>query len=136
MSIVVLPLGEVSIVVSSTHTGFQLISNFIERIGVSSSSGLVLSSVIGISPRSTCRQTFLVVRVAVFQLLTWYMVLWGRCLWLLIVMTSSGVDVVYCGDAVGWVMWLLDLFVIVRVWFVGLWVSSMRLVRVLGCLFG
>jgi len=31
-------------------------------------------------------------------------------LWLSIVTMSSGVDVVCCGDAVGWVMWLLDLF--------------------------
>ena len=34
----------------------------------------------------------------------------GRCLWASIVITSSGVDVTCCGDAVGWVMRLIDHF--------------------------
>ena len=110
MSIDVLPLGVVSLDISSSQAGFQLISNCIERICVSSFAGLVLSSLLGISPRSTCRQSCLAMRVAVFHLLSWYIVLWGRCLWLSIVATSSGVDVVCFGDAVWWVMWLIDLF--------------------------
>jgi hypothetical protein len=46
VSITALPLGVVSIDVSSTKAGFQSISKCIERIGVSSSSGFVLEGVL------------------------------------------------------------------------------------------
>ena len=70
MSIDVLPLGVVNIDVLSTQTGFQSILNCIERIGVSSSSGFVLPSLLGMSPRSKCRQNFVAVSFSVFHLLT------------------------------------------------------------------
>ncbi len=43
-------------------------------------------------------------------LCTRYTVLWRRILWLSIDVTSSGVDVVCWGAAVGPVMWSMDLF--------------------------
>ncbi len=95
---------------SSTHAGFQSTLNGIERIGVSSSSGLVLSSLFGTSPFSTCRESCDAVSVSSFHLWIRYIVLWRRILWLSIVVTSSGVDVVCWGEAVGRVTWSIDLF--------------------------
>jgi hypothetical protein len=110
VSIAALPLGLVSTSDSSTHAGFQSMLNGIDRIGVSSSSGLVLSSLFGTSPFSTCRESCDAVRVSSFHLWIRYIVLWRRILWLSIVVTSSGVDVVCWGEAVGRVTWSIDLF--------------------------
>jgi hypothetical protein len=60
----------------------------------------------------------------------------GEVFMLSIVATSSGVDVVCCGDAVGWVICLIYIFVVVRAWFVGRCLLNMMLVRALGFLFG
>ncbi len=94
---------------STTHAGLQLTSNCIERIGVSSSSGCVLVNAPRLSPLSACWQNCLAVRVYVFHLLTWYMVLWMRRLRLLMVIMSSGMDVECCGDVAGWVGGVMDL---------------------------
>ena len=70
VSIAALPLGMVIISNSSTHAGFQSMLNDIERMGVSSSSGLVMSSLFGTSPFSTCQESCVVVRVSSFHLST------------------------------------------------------------------
>ncbi len=65
-----------------SHALFHSNMYGMERIGVSSSSGFILSRLFGISLESMCWQTCLVVMWVVFHFLTWYMVLWICILWL------------------------------------------------------
>jgi hypothetical protein len=65
------PLGVVSIVSFATQAGLHLTSNYMERVGVSSSFWFVLLSALGFSSLSTCCHSFLAVRVSIFQVFTW-----------------------------------------------------------------
>ena len=98
LSIVVFPFGVVSTVVSGTHDGFHSTLKGMERIGVSSSSGLARVSCAVVSPVNLWWQYCLAVRCSGFHLLTWYSVEWGRCLCASISIVSRGVSAVCCGS--------------------------------------
>jgi len=71
LSIVVFPLGVESIVASDTQVGFQVTLNGMERMDVSSSSGLSRMMCVVVSPSIMWWHNYLAVRCSGRHLLTW-----------------------------------------------------------------
>jgi len=70
LSVVILPLGVLSIVSSYTRASFHATWNDVDRMGVSASSGWSRVSCAGVRPFPMCLQSCLAVRCAVCHWLT------------------------------------------------------------------
>ncbi len=89
------PAGVVSIFVSDTHVGCQVILSGMERMGVSSSSEFSRCAVV--SPSILWWHNCLAARWSGLHLLTLYIVQWGRYLCASISIVSRGMAAVCCG---------------------------------------